>query len=107
MGQPIAITRQDHTASDLRKLAGRCDDAEVVRRTLAIAAVLDGSPRGEAAQNNGMDRQTLCDWVHRYNAEGVAGLSSRKSPGRAPALSKEQMEELKTPCGQRPRPANP
>ncbi len=64
---------------------------------LAIAAVLEGCPRGEAARKHGMDRQTLCDWVHPYNGEGIAGLTSRKSPGRAPLLSKEQqMQELKT-----------
>jgi transposase len=96
MGQAVEITRQDHSAADLRKLAGKCDDAAVVRRLLAIAAVLDGSSRTEAARHNGMDRQTLRDWVHRYNGEGIAGLTSRQSPGRAPALNKAQMQELKT-----------
>jgi hypothetical protein len=41
------ITRHEHSAADLRKLAGKCDDAEVVRRLLALAAVLDGSSRRE------------------------------------------------------------
>jgi transposase len=35
---------------------------------LAIAMVLDGADRGTAAETCGMDRQTLRDWVHRYNA---------------------------------------
>lgn len=96
MGQAIAITRHDHSAGELRKLAGESEDADVVRRLLAIAMVLDGYSRTEAAHNNGMDRQTLRDWVHRYNAEGVDGLSSRKNAGRPPALTKEQMQELKT-----------
>ena len=44
-----------------------------------------------------MDRQTLRDWVLlRYNAEGVAGLSSRCSPGRPLALNEAQMEELQS-----------
>ena len=42
-----------------------------------------------------MDRQTLRDWVHRYNDFGLEGLKSRSSPGRAPALSEEQMAELR------------
>jgi transposase len=95
MGQAIAITRHGHSAGELRKLAGASDDAEVVRRLLALAMVLDGYSRTEAACNNGMDRQTLRDWVHRYNAEGVDGLTSRKSRGRRPVLTKEQMQELK------------
>jgi transposase len=44
---------------------------------LALALVLDGRTRGEAAELCGMDRQTLRDWVHRCNAEGLAGLCGR------------------------------
>ena len=62
---------------------------------LAIAHVLDGLPRAEAAQLCGMDRQTLRDWVHRYNVDGIEGLSNRTSPGRPAALDPEQMARLK------------
>jgi transposase len=41
-----------------------------------------------------MDRQTLCDWAHRYNASGLDGLKTRKSPGEAPLLSEAQKAEL-------------
>ncbi len=43
----------------------------------------------------GMDRQILCDWVHRYNASGVAGLAIATRSGRPPALDAEQMADLK------------
>ncbi len=42
-----------------------------------------------------MERQTLRDWVHRYNAEGVAGLSSRVGPGPTPRLNEAQMAALR------------
>src|SRR5260370_4283992 len=42
-----------------------------------------------------MDRQTLRDWVHRYNLEGLGGLSDGQRSGRPPALSAEQMQDLK------------
>ena len=42
-----------------------------------------------------MDRQTLRDWVHRYNAEGIAGLTDAPRTGRPPVLTGEQMAELK------------
>ena len=61
---------------------------------LALAMVMEGRPRTEAAEMNGMDRQTLRDWVHRYNAQGVEGLKSHHSSGRKPALSPLQMAEL-------------
>jgi transposase len=96
MGKPVEITRAEFSASDLRELAGDTRDGAVVRRLLAIAMILEGRPRVEAARLNGMDRQTLRDWVHRYNDEGVAGLRSRVSPGRPGALSDAQMDELRS-----------
>ena len=42
-----------------------------------------------------MDRQTLCDWVHRYNASGIGGLRSRRPPGRVLALTEQQKAELR------------
>jgi transposase len=66
-----------------------------VRRMLAPALVLEGRSRSEAAALNGMDRQTLRDWVHRYNAAGTTGLKSRQSPGREPYLTEQQKAELR------------
>jgi transposase len=83
----VAITRTELDASGFRRAAARCNDANAARRMLALALVLDGHSRTEAAAQCGMDRQTLRDWVHRYNAEGLAGLSDRPSPGAKPRLS--------------------
>ena len=70
------------------------EDVAQARRLLALALVLEGASRTEAAEAAGMDRQTLCDWVHRYNEEGVEGLSDRQRPGRPSRLSEEQKAEL-------------
>jgi transposase len=95
MGQPLAITRMELSAAELRAHAARSRDGAVVRRLLALALVLEGHSRESAARLSGMSRQTLGDWVHRYNAEGAAGLASRSSPGRPPTLSAVQKVELK------------
>jgi transposase len=42
-----------------------------------------------------MDRQTLRDWVHRFNHHGPEGLIDIKPSGRPPKLSDEQKEVLK------------
>ena len=94
MGAPLEVTRRDYTAGELRGLSSRCLDGAQVRRILAIAMVLEGWDRTEAAEFNGMDRQTLRDWVHRYNAVGVEGLKSRRSPGRPSTLTPLQRAEL-------------
>jgi transposase len=72
MGTAVSITWTDYTSAELRMLARKCEDGAQVRRLLAVALVLEGRPRGEAAALNGMDRQTLRDWVLRYNADGLA-----------------------------------
>jgi transposase len=86
----VAITRKDHTAEELRAAARRSDDVAAARRMLSLALVLEGKSRSEAANSCGMDRQSLRDWVHRYNAEGVEGLHNRTAPGAKPRLSPEQ-----------------
>jgi len=75
------------------------------RRLLGLALVLDGHKRADAARSAGMDRQTLCDWVHRYNASGVEGLKSRCPPGRVPALTEQQRAELRELVVKGPDPA--
>lgn len=90
----VAITRTDRSARELRAAAAKTADAKVARRMLALAQVLEGAERKTAAETCGMDRQTLRDWVHRYNAEGLEGLSNRRSPGPPPRLSPAQKAEL-------------
>ena len=93
-GRPVEITRTELTATDLRRAAARSRDADAARRMLALALVLEGKSRREAAESCGMDRQTLRDWVIRYNKGGLAGLSDRRPPGPSCRLSPEQMAEL-------------
>jgi transposase len=97
----VAVTRKEPGAVELRREAKRCRDAKAARRMLALALVLEGSSREEAARAAGMDRQTLRDWVHRYNAEG---LGDRRRPGPRPRLSPEQEAELATAVEQGPDP---
>ena len=62
MGHAIPV-RTDYTAVEVRRFAKRAKDVAQARRLLAIAAVLDGASREDAAKIGGMDRQTLRDWV--------------------------------------------
>ena len=87
----VAITRQDVSVGDLRREARRTRDAKAARRMLAIACVMEGQSREDAAETCGMDRQTLRDWVHRFNADGLAGLADLpRQNGPKPRLSPEQ-----------------
>jgi transposase len=85
MGRAVSV-RMDYTAGEVRRFAKQAKDAAQARRLLAIAAVLDGASREDAAKIGGMDRQTLRDWVIRFNEQGPDGLVNIPSPGAPPKL---------------------
>ena len=91
-GLPI---RTDVPAAELRRLARRERNRAAAARMQAIAGALEGMTRAEAARLAGMERQALRDAVLRYNAEGLAGLYSRLSPGRRPRLDEQQHAALR------------
>jgi len=91
----VAITGRDLSARALRAAAAKAKDAMAARRMLAIARVLEGLNRKTAAESCGMDRQTLRDWIHRYNAAGLAG---RRSAG-PPAATEPGSEGCKRALG--------
>ena len=97
--------RTDHEAAELRAQAKVAVTPDQARRLLASALLREGSSREDAARSTGMDRQTLRDWVHRFNAEGPEGLCDRKAPGRSRRLDAAQVAELKARVEAGPDPA--
>jgi transposase len=93
MGSAVKM-RTDYTADDLRRAATRTKDVRQSRRLLSLAAVVAGMSREEAARTGEMDRQTLRDWVHRFNELGPDGLTDGHRAGRKQRLSAEQKAEL-------------
>ena len=79
-GRPLEITRTELSAMELRRAAARSREADAARRMLVIALVLEGKSRREAAESCGMDRQTLRDWVVRYNCQKNVALSRAGGP---------------------------
>ena len=93
MGTAVKM-RTDYSAAELRRLAKVSKDANQSRRLLSLAAVADGMSREDAARVGGMDRQTLRDWVHRFNAGGPDGLKDAWWSGPEPRLSPTQKAKL-------------
>jgi len=91
----VDITRVQYSADEGSEFAVKISGAAVGRRLLAIAMVLEGASRSNAARLTGMERQTLREWTHRYNEEGVAVLASHKAPGAAGKLTTARMAELR------------
>ena len=105
MGCAIEVRTEYTSAGSLRRLAKRGKDTAQTRRLLAIAAVLDGTSRAAAAQGGGMDRQTLRDWVIRFNEQGPDGLVSKPSPGAPGKLTDEHKTFLAQLVEEGPIPA--
>lgn len=99
------VLRSDFSAADLRRLAARGKDANQSRRLLSLAAVRDGMNRTDAARMGGMDRQTLRDWVIRFNEGGADALIDRHAGGTQPRLSAAQLIELAAIVDAGPDPA--
>jgi transposase len=102
---PALAIRDDIGSEELRRRPRRERDGRISARLIAIANALEGTDRASAARLAGMDRQTLRDWVHGYNAEGIAGLCNRPAPGRKPKLTEGQMATLKAVVLAGPDPA--
>ena len=86
--------RADYTSGELRRFARRFGDADQVRRLLAVALILDGGSRSEAAKMAGVTLLIVRDWVLRLNAGGPDGLATRKAPGRASIRNDAQRARL-------------
>jgi len=93
MAAPIWL-RDDFDAARLRDLAKTSRDPDQLRRLLSLAEICDGGSRGDAARISGVGRQTVRDWVLRFNAGGPKGLIDPKSPGKVPKLNKAQRQAL-------------
>ena len=104
MRRPIAL-RTDFDAASLRRIARESEDAEQVRRLLALAAIYDGGSRTQAAEIGGVTLQVVRDWVLRFNAQGPDGLIDRKAPGQPSRLNDEHRAALATMIESGPIPA--
>ena len=104
MGRALAL-REDFSGADLKRLARESRDADQTRRLLALAMIYDGGSRAEAARTGGVGRQIVRDWVLRFNAEGPAGLLTRKAPGNPSKLDDAQRAALVSIVERGPIPA--
>ena len=95
-----------YTASEVRRFARRAKDGAQARRLLALAAVLDGASREEAAKyrRDGSARR-LRAWVIRYNEQGPDGLINIPSPGAPPKLDDTHKAFLRRLVDEGPIPA--
>jgi transposase len=94
MGQALQIKTGIATPAGLRGLAKKERRRRTAQRMLAIANAMEGMSRAEAARAAGIERQSLCDAIKRFNAEGLAGLVDRPYGRRPERLSQAEQAVL-------------
>lgn len=104
MRKPIPL-RPDYDAAKLRRIARESQDADQVRRLLAVAVIYDGASRTQAAEIGGVTLQVVRDWALRFNAHGPEGLIDRKAPGQPSLLNDEHRAALAAMVENGPIPA--
>lgn len=90
MPKPLQITLDQAARMELERLRDRGDKAYVRERAAAILKIADGMSASQVAQqglHKARQYQSVCEWVHRYKAEGIAGLYIREGRGRKAAFS--------------------
>ena len=93
--RPALRVDESLSATELAKLAKRERDARIRGRIVAVRYLRLGHTVPQASRALGMSERQLRNWVHRYNAEGVAGLRDRPRPGQPPHLVVDQVQRFK------------
>ncbi len=65
-----------------------------VQRLLIVLLSAQGHRVQEISREVGLHPINIRKWIHRFNAEGIEGLRSGKSPGRPPVFSEAQRAQI-------------
>jgi transposase len=88
MPVPYVLDLRHDQEAELRDLRDHAALPYLRERAAVLLGVAEGYSIRQCAQWAGLkahDADTVCEWVHRYQQEGVAGLRIRQGRGRKPA----------------------
>jgi transposase len=80
---------------ELERLArSRTEEARLVMRARIVLGLADGERPYQVADRVGVGRAAAYEWLHRFNAEGLKGLTDHPRPGRPPTYTPDQRAEV-------------
>jgi transposase len=88
MPTPYQLPLTPEQEAELAHARAHARQAYLRERTAVLLKIAAGLSIRSAARTGGLKphhRDTLCDWVARYQTEGLAGLLVRQGRGRKPA----------------------
>ena len=79
----------------LERLArSRTAEARLVVRAKIVLGLAAGERPYQVADRVGVGRMAAYEWLHRFNAEGLQGLTDHPRPGRPPTYTADQRAEV-------------
>ena len=87
------LTADERT--ELERLArSRTEEARLVVRAKIVLGLAAGERPYQVADRVGVGRVAAYEWLHRFNAEGLKGLTDHPRPGRPPTYTADQRAEV-------------
>jgi transposase len=90
MPKPLQVQLSQTEKAELEKIRDNASKAYLRERASALLKIGAGMSASQVADHGLLKRrqyQTVCDWVQRYQAEGVKGLMIRRGRGRKVSFS--------------------
>ena len=84
------FAKWNQSAEEMRRLSIEAEHPRTRERCLALYMI--GTKQRNAtqwSQDIGRDHMTVHRWIHRYNEQGMAGITYRHTGGATPFLSRE------------------
>lgn len=90
MPKPLQVQLSQAARQELEQIRDRGTKAYIRERAAAILKIADGLSASQVARQGLLkprQYQTICQWVRRYQTEGIKGLAIRQGRGRKAAFS--------------------
>ena len=84
----------DQALPTLETFLKQTKEARVFRRAQAVRDVVKGQRLQTVSDTLSFTYSALRKWVHRFDQEGIAGLTDRPRPGRPPKVTCELAKHL-------------
>jgi transposase len=80
----VAIQHWGQSREQLRECAFKAEHPRTRERLLALYEICEGKSASVVGKETGRNRQTVMEWVHKYNQGGIEALKYQHSGGHSP-----------------------
>jgi transposase len=86
---------QGYTPEQIKALFKKDERYTIGIRLYAVYQISSGKASREVEKLYNTSFKQICNWVHRFEQDGLEGLRDKNKSGRKTRLQKQQLEEVK------------